>query len=156
MPLPLDSELPSLATATDWYNGPVTAEAEGVTLVHFWSVSCGICGEQMPQVNRLRDTWAARGLRMVAVHKPLHEKDTDLTRVEASIQSHELRHPVAVDNTHALSDAFHNDQGVPEFFLFDAHRRLRLNVVGDQGLDSLEKMIALLTRAAQLEAQPRV
>lgn len=33
---------------------------EKPTLIHFWSVSCHLCKEAMPEVNKLRDEYVDR------------------------------------------------------------------------------------------------
>ena len=70
MPMRIGTEMPSLEGATEWFNATGAAAAEGAkghpTLVHFWSVSCGTCKENLPRVAEWRDARAAEGLRVVA------------------------------------------------------------------------------------------
>ena len=51
--------MPTFEGATEWFNGTQAhAEAETrqrPTLVHFWSVSCGICKDNLPRVAQWRD-----------------------------------------------------------------------------------------------------
>lgn len=133
MPLRINSDLPDLSGATNWYNGQVSAGdlKSHPTLVHFWSVSCGICSEQMPQVRAWRETYQDKGLKMVAIHMPRSEKDTELPQVEQAIRDYGLTWPVAVDNTHAIVEAFDNKY-VPAFYVFDADGHLRLFQAGEK------------------------
>ena len=82
MPMRIGTEMPSFDGATEWLNATgaaAEAKSEGrPTLVHFWSVSCGICKENLPRVGRWRDERASEGLRVVAVHMPRYEADTDV------------------------------------------------------------------------------
>ena len=66
--------------ATEWLNGEVTKDqliGEKPTLIHFWSISCHLCKEAMPQVNEFRDQYKDK-LNVVAVHMPRSENDLDL------------------------------------------------------------------------------
>ena len=82
MPMRIGTELPSFEGATEWFNATgahAAAEAKGhTTLVHFWSVSCGLCKENLPRVAEWRDRRASEGLRVIAVHMPRYEADTVL------------------------------------------------------------------------------
>jgi thiol-disulfide isomerase/thioredoxin len=148
--------MPSFEGATEWLNATgarAEAEAKGhPVLVHFWSVSCGLCKENMPRVAELRDKHAAEGLRVVAVHLPRHEKDTDVEAVRESVATCQMSEPCAVDNQHRLRDAFQNEQGfVPAYYLFDAEGKLRCFAAGERGLNmlmpALERVLAV-NRAA--------
>ena len=63
MPMRIGTQMPSLDEATEWFNATgahAQAEAKGQpTLVHFWSVSCGLCKENLPRVEEWRDGRAA-------------------------------------------------------------------------------------------------
>ena len=57
MAMKIGTQLPSLEGATEWFGATQAhAETEAAghpTLVHFWSVSCGICKENLPRVGLL-------------------------------------------------------------------------------------------------------
>lgn len=151
MPMRIGTEMPSLEGATEWFNATGARASEEVrghaTLVHFWSVSCGICKEHMPRVNELRDGRAADGLRVVAVHMPRHESDTDVEKVRECVSLCNITEPCAVDNQHALRDAFQNEKGyVPAYYVFDAEGRLRGFAAGENGLrvvtPTIERLLA--------------
>jgi len=59
MPMRIGTAMPSLDGATEWFNATeahAVEESKGrPTLVYFWSVSCGICKENMPKVAEWRD-----------------------------------------------------------------------------------------------------
>src|SRR5882762_11024200 len=82
MGMRIGTEMPSLDGATEWFGGTqASAEAEAAghpTLIHFWSLSCGTCKENMPRVAEWRDELKEQGLRVIAVHMPRYEADTDL------------------------------------------------------------------------------
>lgn len=138
----IGTEMPALDGATEWFGGTQAhAEAlaqEGPTLVHFWSVSCGMCKENLPRVAAWREEKKADGLRVIAIHMPRYEADTDVEGVREAIAKYEITEPCAVDNQHKLRDAFQNEHGyVPAYYLFDAERKLRSFAAGERGLDML-------------------
>lgn len=152
MPLETGSEMPPLDGATEWFNATgahAAAEAEGhPTLVHFWSVSCDICKENMSRVAAWRDEHAGAGLlRVIAVHAPRDETDRDTEQVRDAITHYNITEPCAVDNEHKLRDAFQNGQGdVPAYYLFDGEGKLRSFATGERGLGmvaaALERVLA--------------
>ena len=135
--------MPSLDGATEWFGG-TQAQAEAAaqghpTLVHFWATSCHICKENMPRVAAWRDELRDKGLRVIAVHMPRYEADTDVEQVRDMIATQKIIEPVAIDNEHKLRDAFQNDHGyVPAYYLFDREGKLRGFAAGERGLDLLK------------------
>ena len=161
MPMRIGTEMPPLEGATEWFNATgaaAAAEAKGhPTLVHFWSVSCGMCKENLPRVAEWREARAAEGLRVVAVHMPRYEADTDVEKVREAVGEYQITEPCAVDNEHKLKDAFKNDQGyVPAYYLFDAEGKLRCFAAGERRINlvaaSLERLLPKAVEKA--EGQP--
>jgi thiol-disulfide isomerase/thioredoxin len=157
MAMRIGTEMPSLEGATEWVNGSEEEAAETVkgqpTLIHFWSVSCGICKENMPRVNEWRESRKDDGLRVVAVHMPRYPADTDVAAVREAIDKHNIIEACAIDNNHTIRDAFKNDQGyVPAYYLFDTEGKLRGFAAGERGLDmlsaSLDRMMNAKTQTA--------
>ena len=137
----IGTEMPRLDGATQWFGGTQAhAEAEGQpTLIHFWSMSCGICKDNMPRIAEWREGLKERGLRVIAVHMPRYESDTDVEAVREAIATNTITEPCAVDNEHKLRDTFQNDQGyVPAYYLFDGEGKLRSFAAGERGLDLLK------------------
>jgi thiol-disulfide isomerase/thioredoxin len=156
MPMRIGTEMPSFDGATEWLNATgahAAHEAEGhPTLVHFWSVSCGVCKENLPRVAEWRDRLGARGLRVVAVHMPRHEADTDAEVVRDAVTECGITEPCAVDNGHKLRDAFQNEQGyVPAYYLFDAEGKLRSFAAGERGFTLVAAAIERLLGAPATE-----
>lgn len=143
MPLRLGTPMPSLAGATEWINGePKWDELRGApVLVHFWAVSCHICHENMPSIVEWRDAYAAAGLRVVAIHMPREEADTDVARVRDDVARMKITEPCGVDNLHAVADAFDN-RYVPAYFLFDREGVLKSRAAGDAGIGLLKGALA--------------
>jgi thiol-disulfide isomerase/thioredoxin len=137
----LRDELPELTGATEWINGEVTkADLLGKpTLIHFWSVSCYLCKEAMPEVNELRDEYDDE-LNVVAVHMPRSEDDLDINVIRQMALAHDIIQPIFVDNEHKLTDAFENKY-VPAYYVFDAEGKLRHFQAGGSGMAMLRKRI---------------
>lgn len=146
---------PTFEGATEWMNGSAADAEEQTngqpTLVHFWSVSCHICKENMPRVAEWRDKFQVQGLRVVAVHMPRYEADTDMEAVRKAIAEYHISEVCAVDNEHKLKDAFQNEQGyVPAYYLFDSQGKLKSFAAGERGLDMLN---AALNRVLEATAK---
>lgn len=157
MPMRIGTEIPSFEGATEWFNATgahAAAEAKGhPVLVHFWSVSCGTCKENLPRLTEWRDQRAADGLRVVAVHMPRYEADMDAEAVRDAVATYNITEPCAVDNGHVLRDAFQNEQGyVPAYYLFDAEGKLRGFAAGEHGLkvisSALDRVLASHNKVA--------
>ena len=131
--------MPELTGATEWINGEVnTADLKGhPTLVHFWAKSCHICHENMPTVQQWRKEYADKGLKVVAIHMPRQEEDTDLEAVRADIAAMGIEEPCAIDNQHTIGETFQS-QYWPAYFLFDRNGEMRSRAAGDAGTKMLE------------------
>ncbi|MGM0837466.1 MAG: redoxin domain-containing protein [Bacillota bacterium] len=138
----LRSPMPELSGATEWLNGEVTkAEliGEKPTLIHFWSISCHLCKEAMPQVNEFRDNYKDK-LNVIAVHMPRSEDDLNMDEIKKVASEHDITQPIYVDNDHKLTNAFEN-QYVPAYYVFDAEGNLRHFQAGGSGMKMLEKRV---------------
>ena len=162
MAMRIGTEMPKLDGATEWFGGTQAhAEAESKgrpTLIHFWSVSCHICKDNLPRVGEWRDKYSADGLRVIAVHMPRYEADTDVEAVREAISQHNITEPCAVDNQHVLRDSFHNEHGyVPAYYLFDAEGKLKSFAAGERGLSmlssALERLLAAMNVKEEAAAQ---
>ena len=154
MGMRIGSEMPKLDGATEWFGSTQShAEEESKghpTLVHFWSVSCGTCKENLPRVAEWRDGRRDEGLRVIAVHMPRYEADTDIESVHDAVAEYNITEPCAIDNQHKLRDAFQNEQGyVPAYYLFDAEGKLKSFAAGERGFSmvtaALERMLSQKT-----------
>lgn len=157
MPMRIGDVLPTFEGATEWLNGTQQDAANLIegqpTLVHFWATSCGICKQKMPQLVELKDKYKDSGLRVVAIHMPRYEADTNLENVKADIEKYKIDDVCAIDNKHALKNAFQNEQGwVPVYYLFDVEGKLKTRAAGEYGIGvlktALEKMFAPQSLAA--------
>lgn len=149
MPMRLGTPLPTLdgATASFHTEGVDLSSLKGKpVLIHFWSVSCHICHEVMPNLVEYRDAYAPQGLQVVGIHMPKQESDLDVAKVKEDIAHFGLTHPILVDNRHAIAERFQN-QFVPAFFLFDREGKLFFRAAGDKGLQNLKPKLEQLFAA---------
>ncbi|MCZ2258933.1 TlpA family protein disulfide reductase [Sporosarcina sp. G11-34] len=138
----LREQMPELDGATAWLNGQKTKEelvGEKPTLIHFWSVSCHLCKESMPDVNAFRDQYK-EDLNVIAVHMPRSEDDLDMDLIESIAKEHDIAQPIFVDSEMKLTDAFDN-QHVPAYYVFDKDGQLRHFQAGGSGMKMLEKRV---------------
>ncbi|MFJ8234527.1 TlpA family protein disulfide reductase [Ureibacillus sp. NPDC094379] len=138
----LRTPMPELEGATTWLNGQVNREelvGEKPTLIHFWSVSCYLCKEVMPEVNRFRDQYKGE-LNVIAVHMPRSKEDTDIKEIEKIAARFKINQPIFVDNELILSDAF-DIQYVPAYYVFDCSGVLRHYQSGGSGMKMLAKRV---------------
>jgi len=138
----LRDQMPELDGEKAWLNGEVSkAELVGEkpTLIHFWSISCGLCKEAMPQVNEFRDQYQDK-LNVIAVHMPRSENDLDLDEIKQVAEQHNITQPIFVDSELKLNDKFEN-QYVPAYYVFDKEGKLRHFQAGGSGMKMLTKRV---------------
>jgi thiol-disulfide isomerase/thioredoxin len=138
----LREPMPELQGATEWLNGEVAKAdliGEKPTLIHFWSISCHLCKEAMPQVNEFRDRYNDK-LNVVAVHMPRSEDDLNMEDIKKIAAEHDITQPIFVDSEHKLTEAFEN-QYVPAYYVFDKDGNLRHFQAGGSGMKMLEKRV---------------
>lgn len=157
MGMRIGTEMPRLEGAETWLGGTeahAEAEAKGhPTLVHFWSVSCGTCKDNLPRIATWREELREQGLRVIGVHMPRYEADRDIEVVRGAIATFNITEPCAVDNEHKLRYAFQNDDGyVPAYYLFDAEGKLRSFAAGERGVDMLKAALDRVLAAAKQPA----
>ncbi len=142
MSLHLHEPLPPMAGATAWINGePNLEEVQGKPLlVYFWAMSCHICQQNLPKLEAWRDKYVPKGLGMVAIHCPRMKTDTDVEKVKAEVDTHDIKEPCGIDNMHKIKKAFDNDLW-PAYFLFDEKGELKRRAAGNAGLSMLEPVL---------------
>ena len=138
MALRLRTEMPKISGITEWVNGEFQQrESYGKpVLFHFWSISCEMCKESLPDINQMREDLPQ--LHIVGIHMPRMEEDTDIQKVKEAIAKYDLQHPQGIDNEHSVVDAFENEY-VPAFYLFDGNGLLRHRSAGEKALSMLAK-----------------
>jgi thiol-disulfide isomerase/thioredoxin len=145
----MDAALPSIEGGTEWFNSPPIKndELKGVpVLIHFWAISCGICKESLPEISGWLDKYGSKGLKIVSVHMPRQESDTNIDAVKEAINEYEVKQPCVVDNWHEITDGFENKY-VPAFYLFDEEGKMRQFNAGEKAAKLVESAIERVINA---------
>lgn len=158
MPMRIGTPMPSLEGATEWLRGSadeVLNDAQNrPMLIHFWSVSCGMCKDNLPRVAEWRETYRDKGLKVIAVHMPRYPDDTNVDSVRETVAKYEITDMLAVDNEHKLRDAFQNEQGyVPAYYLFDRDHKLKSFAAGEYGVKVIGPALERMLGAPKLAEQ---
>lgn len=151
MPLRMDADLPSLEGGTDWFNSPAITDGElkgQPVLIHFWALSCGTCKESLPDLNRWVDEYGPKGLKIISIHMPRQESDTNVPAVKECLEEWEVKQPCVVDNWHTITDRFENKY-VPALYLFDADHKMRHFQAGEKAVKMTEPVVQRVLGLAQ-------
>lgn len=108
-------------------------------LVNFWSVTCGICLQDMPRLTRLQETLVDRKLQVIGVALPSDPPPA----VIALVEQREPGYAIALDVHGEVSRAFGDIQLTPTSFLIDPAGQIRYSEQGP--LDETRIRATLLT-----------
>ena len=155
MPMRIGTPMPSLDGATEWITDSADEalkQTEGhPVLLHFWSLSCGMCKENLPRLAQWREKYAPAGLRLIAIHMPRYPADMDVDAVRDGVAQYKIIEPTVVDNEHKLRDVFQNEHGyVPAYYLFDEQHKLKSFAAGEYGTKVMEPALERLLGVAKV------
>lgn len=140
---------PDFQGIQQWFNSPALSMAQlrgRVVLVDFWTHACINCLRTLPHVNRWAEAYRKQGLTVVGVHTPEFAFERVPSNVQAAIQRHGIKHPVAMDNDYATWKAYDNRYW-PAHYLVDGLGRIRYRHFGEGEYERTEAAIrALLAR----------
>jgi thiol-disulfide isomerase/thioredoxin len=122
-----------------------TASKSNVILVNFWASWCNPCVEEFPDLIKLKNDFADKGLRMIFISldfpeevdtklKPfLKENNVDFTTYFCSFQK-----------TEELMDYFDKnwDGAIPATFIFDKKGELKSKIIGSHSYNFYKKEIS--------------
>jgi thiol-disulfide isomerase/thioredoxin len=140
---------PEFVGIDQWLNsGPLTiAGLRGkVVLVDFWTYGCINCVRTLPHVTRLYDMYKTKGLVVVGIHTPEFPFEKSTANLQAAIQRHGIRYPVAQDNAFATWNAYRN-QYWPAQYVVDRSGRIVFAHAGEGQYDEIERKIRALLDA---------
>ena len=149
-PLPVEGELPSFAGATTWLNSPPLKAADlrgRVVLVEFGTYTCINWLRTVPYVRAWADTYKDQGLVVIQVHAPEFEFEKDLDNVRRELKREGVNFPIAVDNEHAIWQAFGN-QYWPALYFADGKGQIRHHRFGEGDYEQSEAVIQQLLAEA--------
>ena len=116
----------------------------GVTLLNVWATWCTSCKEEFSELERYRKTFAANGLRVVAVSV---DQGSDV-KVRKFVEAQGAQFPVAHDAA-ARIQAMYGVGGLPTTYLLDAQGKVLWRAVGDFRLDSAGMATAISAALAK-------
>jgi len=131
--LPIEGELPSLGSATEWINSPplTAAGLRGkVVLVDFWTYTCINWLRTLPYVRAWAAKYRDQGLVVIGVHTPEFEFEQDVGNVRRAAKDMRVDHPIAIDNDYAIWTAFDNHYW-PALYFVDAQGHIRHHQFGE-------------------------
>ncbi len=112
------------------------APNQPVRLLFFWSTSCAICLEELPEWVQLHEKFHHTGLEIVAVSMP-YDPPAHLLRVK---QDFALPYAIGLDMSGALKKAF-GVLGTPTTVLVSKNNRLLYRQLGRTDFTALDKQI---------------
>lgn len=106
-------------------------------LINFWSTSCAICLEEMPDLVKLYETYHPAGFELLSVSMPYDRPDVviELSRELA------LPFPVALDVYGETTEAFGGIQATPTHILIDKDGKMLDRFVGRIDPAKLERFL---------------
>jgi thiol-disulfide isomerase/thioredoxin len=143
---PVDDELASLGSATEWINSPPLSPANlrgKVVLIDFWTYTCINWLRQLPYVRAWAGKYKDQGLVVIGVHTPEFGFEKNLDNVRRAAKDISVAYPIAVDNEYAIWRAFDNHYW-PALYLIDAKGRIRHQQFGEGAYEKSEKAIQRL------------
>src|SRR6267378_1205898 len=148
--LPIEGELPSLGSATEWLNTqPLTAAGlrGKVVLIDFWTYSCINWLRSLPYVRAWAAKYKDQGLVVIGVHAPEFAFEKNLDNVRRAAKDMRVDYPIAIDNDHAIWRAFKNEYW-PALYFVDAQGHIRHHHFGEGEYEQSEMIIQQLLAEA--------
>jgi len=148
--LPIEGELPSLGSATEWLNSqPLTAAGlrGKVVLIDFWTYSCINWLRSLPYVRAWAEKYKDQGLVVIGVHAPEFAFEKNVDNVRRAAKDMRVDYPIAIDSDHALWRAFKNKYW-PALYFVDAQGRIRHHQFGEGEYEQSEMIIQQLLAEA--------
>jgi thiol-disulfide isomerase/thioredoxin len=148
--LPVEGNLPSLAGAVEWLNGPplTMSQLRGkVVLVEFWTYTCVNWRRTFPYVRAWADKYKDQGLVVIGVHTPEFAFEKDVGNVRHAVKEIGVTFPVAIDSQFAIWGAFGN-QYWPALYFVDTQGRIRHHHFGEGEYQRSEEVLQRLLAAA--------
>ena len=148
--LPIEGELPSLGSATEWLNSkPLTAAGlrGKVVLVDFWTYTCIYWLRSLPYVRAWAEKYQDHGVVVIGVHTPEFSFEHDLDNVRRAAKDMRVEYPIAIDNDYVVWQAFNNHYR-PALYFVDAQGRIRYHQFGEGAYEQSEIVIQQLLAEA--------
>jgi len=148
--LPIEGELPSLDSATEWLNSePLTAAGlrGKVVLINFGTYTCINWLRSLPYVRAWAAKYKDQGLVVISVHTPEFAFEHNIDNVRRAVQDVRIEHPIAIDNDYAIWRAFDNHYW-PALYFVDAQGHIRHHQFGEGDYEQSEMILHQLLAEA--------
>ena len=148
--LPIEGELPSLGSATEWLNSqPLTpAGLRGkVVLVDVWTYTCINWLRTLPYVRAWAEKYKNQGLVVIGVHAPEFAFEKNIDNVRRAAKEMKVNYPIAIDNDFAIWRALKNEYW-PALYFVDARGKIRHHYFGEGEYERSERIIQQLLAEA--------
>jgi thiol-disulfide isomerase/thioredoxin len=141
-----EDNLPSLEPAAGWLNSsPITsASLRGrVVLIQFWTYTCVNWLRTLPYVRAWAARYGNKGLVVIGVHTPEFSFEHNIDNVQRAATAMQVDYSIAIDNNHAIWDAFSNNYW-PALYVADASGRIRYHHFGEGAYEESEQVVQQL------------
>jgi len=148
--LPIEGELPSLGSATEWLNSPpLTASGlrGKVVLVDVWTYTCINWLRTLPYVRAWAEKYKNQGLVVIGVHAPEFAFEKNVDNVRRAAKDMRIDYPIAIDNDFAIWRALKNEYW-PALYFVDARGKIRHHQFGEGEYEQSERIIQQLLAEA--------
>jgi thiol-disulfide isomerase/thioredoxin len=116
-----------------------------VVLVMFWSTSCAVCRDKMPELRENYAGWNGKPFELVAVNTDIRRQDfMDYERIVASTVSARQRFVQLWTGESSYSDSFGKHGQLPDAFLIDKTGKLVERYVGRIPAETWDRIADLL------------
>jgi thiol-disulfide isomerase/thioredoxin len=134
------------AAETEWLNSPpqTATDLRGkVVVVQFWTFTCINWRRTLPYMRAWDAKYRDQGLIVIGVHTPEFDFEENVQNVRSELAEMHIDYPVAIDNQHAIWNAFHNVYW-PALYLLDPHGHIRYRQFGEGEYARTEREIRKL------------
>lgn len=118
---------PEFADIEAWLNSsPLTIDSlrGRVVVIHFFAFGCYNCKNNYPWYREWQDAFAGQDVTIIGIHTPETTAEEDNAALQASLDEHGLKFPVAVDKKKTMWTAWYNNIW-PAVYIVDKRGRLR-------------------------------
>jgi peroxiredoxin len=118
---------PEFADVEAWLNSsPLTIESlrGRVVVVHFFAFGCYNCKNNYPWYREWQEAFAGQDVTIIGIHTPETAAEQNNDALQASLDEHGLKFPVAVDKQKTMWTAWYNNIW-PAVYIIDKRGRLR-------------------------------
>ncbi|MDP2315826.1 MAG: DUF255 domain-containing protein [Pseudomonadota bacterium] len=150
--LPLRVHAPALPTdPASWLNSaplPLDALRGNVVVLDFWTYCCINCMHVLPELQKLEDVTVDDPVVVIGVHAAKFATEREAANVARAVRRHHVHHPVVLDPTHTVWDAY-AIRSWPTVVVLDAAGRIAWQKAGEATHEELLPIVHKLLEEAR-------